>query len=142
MPQMQALRRSLAVKITAVTVGIMIAGFGALLFLNIRRDTEFRVSKYHETADLLAASITTSIQNGMLEGRPDIIRRLVQELKTELKNVRRLNVYRRNGDEAFGDLDTLREVERIAWMQKAQLDSTRIALDRFIDVYETRERYR
>jgi signal transduction histidine kinase len=114
MPQMQALRRSLAVKITAVTVGIMIAGFGALLFLNIRRDTEFRVSKYHETADLLAASITTSIQNGMLEGRPDIIRRLVQELKTELKNVRRLNVYRRNGDEAFGDLDTLREVERIA----------------------------
>jgi len=114
MRQIQALRHSLAVKVTAVTVGIMIAGFGALLFLNIRRDVEFRISKYHETAQLLAASITTSIQNGMLEGRPDIIRRLVQELKVELKNVRRLNVYRRNGVEAFGDMETLKEVDRVA----------------------------
>jgi hypothetical protein len=104
----------LAVKVTAVTVGIMIAGFGALLFVNIRRDAEFRVNKYHETAQLLAASITSSIQNGMLEGRPDIIRRLVEQLKLELKNVRRLNVYRRNGIEAFADLETVREVERFA----------------------------
>ena len=110
--QIQSLRRSLAVKVTAVTIGIMIAGFGALLFLNIRRDIEFRISKYHETAQLLAASITTSIQNGMLEGRPDIIRRLVHELKVDLKNVRRLNVYRRNGVEAFSDLETLKEVDR------------------------------
>lgn len=112
MRPIEALRRSLAVKVTAVTLGIMIAGFGALLFLNIRRDIEFRISKYHETAQLLAASITTSIQNGMLEGRPDIIRRLVHELKVDLKNVRRLNVYRRNGVEAFGDLETLKEVDR------------------------------
>jgi hypothetical protein len=34
---------------------------------------------------------------------PDIIRRLVHEMKAQLKEARRLEVYRRNGVEAFSD---------------------------------------
>jgi hypothetical protein len=46
---------------------------------------------------LLGGSILASIENGMLEGRPDIIRQLVHELQAQLKDVRRIEVYRRNG---------------------------------------------
>jgi class 3 adenylate cyclase/HAMP domain-containing protein len=47
----------------------------------------------------------------MLQGHPDIILRLVQELKKELKDVRVLDVYRRNGVEAFSDLKTVEEID-------------------------------
>ncbi|HEX2933445.1 MAG TPA: adenylate/guanylate cyclase domain-containing protein, partial [Candidatus Binatia bacterium] len=61
---------------------------------------------------LLASSVTETIEVGMLRVRPDIVRRLIQQLKADLKQVRRINVYRRNGVEAFADLDTLQEVNR------------------------------
>ncbi len=114
MKGIQALRHSLAIKVTALIVGILIIGFGALLIVNIQRDTEDRIAKHQETARLLALSVTTSIENGMLEGRADIIRRLVHEMKKELREVRQLDVYRRNGVEAFTDLETVQEVNRIA----------------------------
>jgi len=117
MVRVGALRHSLASKVTMLIVAILIAGFGALLVLNIRREAEVRIDKNRETARLLATSITVSIENGMLEGRPDIIRRLVREMKTDLQDVRRLDVYRRNGVEAFTDLETVNEVNRIAGLE-------------------------
>jgi class 3 adenylate cyclase len=68
--------------------------------------------KNQETASLLAQSVTETIEVGMLRVRPDIVRRLLQQLKTELKGVQRISVYRRNGVEAFADLETLQEVNR------------------------------
>jgi len=113
----QALRRSLAVKVPALVVAILILGFGALFMLNIRKETEVRIAKHEETARLLAAAMMTSIENGMLEGRPDIIRRLMHELKHELKEVRHLDVYRRNGVEAFSDLETVEQLEMAGYIQ-------------------------
>jgi len=107
-------RRHLRVKVIALIVAILILGFGILLILNIRREAEVLVASNRETAHLLAASILRSIENGMLEGRPDIIRRLVHDLKGELKDVRHLAVYRRNGVEAFNDLETVNAVNRLA----------------------------
>ena len=46
----------------------------------------------------------------MIEARPDIIRRLLQELRAQLHDVRRIDVYRRNGVEAFTDLETVEAV--------------------------------
>jgi class 3 adenylate cyclase len=106
------LRQSLAFKVAASIVGILIVGFGTLLVLNIRQETEALVVKNRETARLLAASVVETIEVGMLRVRPDIVRRLIQQLKTELKDVRRIGVYRRNGVEAFADLETLQEVNR------------------------------
>lgn len=118
-------QRHLQLRVIALIVAILVFGFGVLVILNIQRETEAMVDGNRETARLLAASITKSIENGMLEGRPDIIRRLVQELKKELKDVRFLDVYRRNGVEAFSDLETLKEVnidaalaERISKMRR------------------------
>src|SRR3970282_2615093 len=103
-------QRHLQLRVIGWMLGILVLGFGVLVSLNIQRETEAMVAGNRETARLLAASITRSIENGMLEGRPDIIRRLVQELKKDLKDVRVLDVYRRNGVEAFSDLETLKEV--------------------------------
>ena len=119
-------QRHLQFRVIALIVAILVLGFGVLVILNIQRETQAMVAGNRETARLLAASITKSIENGMLEGRPDIIRRLVQELKKELKDVRVLDVYRSNGVEAFSDLETLKEVnidaalaERISKMRRA-----------------------
>ena len=106
------LRHNLAFKVTLLIVGILIAGFGTLLVLNIKQETEALVVKNQETARLLASSVMETIEIGMLRVRPDIIRRLVQQLNTEIKDVRRIGVYRRNGIEAFADLKTLEEVNR------------------------------
>src|SRR2546427_10479876 len=103
-------RRRLRLKVISLILAILVLGFGALVILNIKREAEVLVADNLTTARLLAVSIKSSIDNGMLEARPDIIRRLVQELKTELKDVRHLEVYRRNGVEAFSDLETLDEV--------------------------------
>jgi hypothetical protein len=86
--------------------------------VEVRQQGEGLVARKRETARLLATSISRSVENAMLEGRPDVIRRLLQDLKTELKDVRRLDVYRRNGVEAFTDLETVNEVNRIAGLEK------------------------
>ncbi len=106
------LRHNLAFKVTLLIVGILIAGFGTLLVLNIRQEAEALVVKNQETARLLAASVMETIEIGMLRVRPDIVRRLIQQLQSELKDVQRIGVYRRNGVEAFADLETLEEVNR------------------------------
>lgn len=103
-------QRHLQLRVIALIVAILVLGFGVLVILNIRREAEVLVAGNRETAQLLTASIQKSIENGMLDGRPDIIRRLVQELRKELQDVRVLDVYRRNGVEAFSDLETLKEV--------------------------------
>src|SRR5262249_9426075 len=96
-------RQHLRLKVIALTLAIVFLGFGSLVIVNIRRAADALVAGNRETAELLTASITKSIENGMLEGHPDIILRLVQELKGALKDVRVLDVYRSNGVEAFSD---------------------------------------
>ncbi len=115
-------RRHLRVKVVALIVGILAAAFGLLGVLNIRREAEVLVASHRAAARLLAAAITQSIESGMLEGRPDIIRRLVHDLRAELRDVRRLEVYRRNGVEAFTDLETVREVERVAGLEASLVE--------------------
>ena len=73
------LRHNLAFKVTLLIVGILIAGFGTLLVLNIRQESEALVAKNQETARLLASSVMETIEIGMLRVRPDIVRRLVQQ---------------------------------------------------------------
>ena len=115
-------RRRLQVKVISLILAILILGFGILASHHIRRDAELTIAGNQETARLLAATIVRSIENGMLEGRPDIIRRLVQGLKTELKDVRRLEVYRRNGVEAFTDLETVNEVNRFVGLDAGLIE--------------------
>jgi hypothetical protein len=115
-------REHLRFKVGALIIAILVLGFGVLMILNIRREAQTLIASHRETTRLLGGSILTSIENGMLEGRPDIVRQLVRQLRTELRDVRRIDVYRRNGVEAFADLDTVNEVNRIAGLETALVE--------------------
>ena len=104
------LREQLRAKILALVGGILLLGSGLLLALNLGQERHALEERHRETARLLAASILTAVENGMLEARPDIIRRLLQELRAQLRDVRRIDVYRHNGVEAFTDLETVEAV--------------------------------
>jgi class 3 adenylate cyclase len=104
-------RRRLQAKVISLIVAILILGFGVLVSLNIQRESKVLIAKNRETSRLLAASIVGSIANGMLEARPDIIHVLVQDLKAELKDIKHLDVFRRNGVEVFSDLSTFEDVD-------------------------------
>jgi signal transduction histidine kinase len=114
---LERIRHSLPVKVAGLVVGILILGFGGLMILNIQRESSSRVAKYEDTARLLAAAITSSIQNGMLESRPDIIIRTVKDMKLRLKEVRRIELYRRNGVPAFTDMETVQAVEKYTGLE-------------------------
>src|SRR5437879_341285 len=91
-------RRRLRLKVISLILATLVLGFGALVILNIKREAEVLVADNLTTARLLAVSIKSSIDNGMLEARPDIIRRLVRELKTEPTEVRHPQGYGRTDE--------------------------------------------
>jgi signal transduction histidine kinase len=107
----------LPVKVAGLVVGILILGFGALMILNIQRESNSLVARYEGTAHLLATAVSTSIQNAMLESRPDIIIRTVDDMKQKLKEVRRIELYRRNGVPAFTDMETANAVEKFTGLE-------------------------
>jgi len=111
------IRHSLPIKVTSLVVGILVLGFAGLMIVNIQRESNSRVAKYEETARLLATTITTSIQNGMLESRPDIIIRTVRDMRQKLKEVRGIELYRRNGVPAFTDMETADAVNKYTGLE-------------------------
>jgi class 3 adenylate cyclase len=117
-----AFRERLRLKVIALILAILIVGIGLVLAVNFHYEARTLVARHRDSARLLAGSIVTSIENGMLEGRPGIIRQLIQQLKTELTDVRRIDVYRRNGVEAFTDMETVNEVNRIAGLEPQIID--------------------
>ena len=111
------LREQLRAKVLVLVVSILVLGFGRLLALNLGRERQALEERHRETARLLATAILTAVENGMMEGRPDIIRRLLHELRAGLRDVRGIDVYRRNGVEAFTDLETVEAVNRYVGLE-------------------------
>lgn len=141
-------RPHLRLKVISLIVAILFLGFGVLVLLNVRREAQSLIAGHRETMRLLGDSIFTSIETDMLEGRPDIIRELVGQLKAGLRDVRRLDGYRRNGVQAFTDLETVNEVNRIAGLEPALIEritrmkrepGERLTDPLFVRAVETRE---
>ena len=53
----------------------------------------------------------------MLESRPDIIIRTVSDMRLKLKELRRIELYRRNGVPAFSDMETANAVEKFTGLE-------------------------
>ncbi|MFQ5894648.1 MAG: adenylate/guanylate cyclase domain-containing protein [Nitrospinota bacterium] len=104
------LRKSLEAKVLALIALILVVGFGVSSLLTIQRESNLIYRQSREKAQLLADSIVRSIQNNMLQGRPDIARDLIKNLH-ELQGVAVVQVLRRDGMEAFKDLATLNQVQ-------------------------------
>ena len=78
-------------------------------YLNLKRDISDLTNVEREKEGVLVDSIVKSITEKMMEGRPDLARRLLAELGT-LEGIASLEVYRTNGTMAFEDLKTLQQV--------------------------------
>jgi class 3 adenylate cyclase/HAMP domain-containing protein len=110
-------RLRLTAKITVLIVVVLIIGFGASTIVTIQRESDLLVEQSKDSARRLVATVVASIETAMLQERPDITRGLIQELKSS-SPVEGLAIYRRNGVEAFTDLETLRQVSREAELPK------------------------
>jgi len=110
-------RFRLTAKITVLIVVVLIIGFGASTILTIRRESALLVEQSKASARRLVATVVASVETAMLQERPDITRGLLQDLRTS-SSVEGLTIYRRNGVEAFTDLETLRQVSKEADLAK------------------------
>jgi class 3 adenylate cyclase/HAMP domain-containing protein len=119
---MGAFRGRLTVKITIVIVLVLIIGFGVSTILTIRRESQLLVEQNKVAARQLIGTLVASVETAMLQERPDITRRLVEDLRSS-NLVQGLVIYRRNGVEAFTDLATLREVSKEAELPKGVMAS-------------------
>ena len=115
-------RSRLAVKITVLIVAVMIIGFGASTILTIQRESATLIEQNKVAARRLTAALIASIEGAMLQGRPDVTRMMLSELKSA-STVEGFTIYRRNGVEAFTDLTTATEVARTAGLAQEVLDS-------------------
>jgi class 3 adenylate cyclase/HAMP domain-containing protein len=107
----------LTAKLAVVIVVVLIIGFGASTILTIQRESDLLVEQNKTAARRLITAVVASIETAMLQERPDITRGLIQDLKSN-SPVEGLTVYRRNGVEAFTDLETLRQVSKEADLPK------------------------
>src|SRR5262245_18889236 len=110
-------RLRLTAKMTIVIVAVLIVGFGASTILTIQRESDLLVEQNKMATRRLIAAVVASIETAMLQERPDITRGLILDLKSN-SPVEGLTVYRRNGVEAFTDLETLRQVSKEAELPK------------------------
>ncbi len=114
---MARLRGSLQAKILLLVLVLLGLGFGVSAFITIETERRTLIAQTTERASILASTIHKSIRNNMLEGRPDIARNLLEELKRQ-EGVKALQVFRADGSEAFTDLRTLEKVNN----QRGSLD--------------------
>jgi class 3 adenylate cyclase len=107
------LRSRLAAKISLLILAVLVLGFGVSTVVTIQREKELVVEQAKMSARRVAATLLASIEGAMLEERPDVTRKMIQELRAS-PSVEEFTVYRRNGVEAFTDLSTAREVAKNA----------------------------
>ena len=110
---MSLVRSRLAAKIIVLISAVLIAGFGTATVFASKRESDLLVEQSKMSSRRLTAALVASIEGAMLQERPDVTRTVVQELKTS-SPVEGLDIFRRNGVEAFTDLVTLEEVKRNA----------------------------
>src|SRR5256712_12180188 len=111
------MRARLATKITVLIVVVLIVGFGISTIWPIHRESQLLVEQNTLAVRRLTATLVASIEGGMLQERPDVTRIVLDELKAS-SPVDELTIYRRNGVEAFTDLTTMMEVDKIAGLAK------------------------
>jgi len=106
------LRQGLKSKILTLTIGLMIVGFGILVFLVIKEEEKSLLRERLKASELMAEPILHTIYKDMLDERADMPRFLIKGLKT-IKGVERVQIIRSNGvEEAFQDHKTLEAVRK------------------------------
>jgi class 3 adenylate cyclase len=104
----------LALKLLLLIVAVLVAGFGASTVWTIEREKDLLVEQSKISARRVTATLVASIEAAMLQERPDVTRMVLAELRDAPVA---FGIYRRNGVEAFSDLDTAMQVDRDAGLR-------------------------
>ena len=115
-------RSRLAIKIGLLIVVVLIIGFGVSTLVTIQRESAALVEQNKTAARRLTATLVASIEGAMLQGRPDVTRMMLKELKASSPVVEFM-VYRRNGVEAFTDLATAKQVAKTGNLSKEVMEN-------------------
>src|ERR1041384_4300340 len=110
-------KSKLAAKILLMIVAVLIIGFGTSTVWTIRRQTELLVDQNKMAARRITAALVASIEGAMLQERPDVTRTVIQELRERFAHGG-VDIFRRNGVEAFTDLETATFVDKNAGLPK------------------------
>ena len=106
------LRNNLDVKILSVVMVALFIGFGAITIIQIDKESKDMLEQNQLKVKLLATSVEKSIQNYMMEGRVDLIRRLLSDIRNS-KEVERLEIIKRDGTLAFSDFSTIEKISKL-----------------------------
>jgi serine/threonine protein kinase len=111
----------------ATVIGILLVmavAFGSVTIVNMQRTIQSLRELDRSAALDNAATLERAIRNNMLQGRADIVRGLISELRNDPK-LRNIDVVRTNRTYAYTDLSTRKSVEKrlqqakiIAWIKK------------------------
>ena len=115
------MRSRLAFKILLLIVVVLVIGFGASTVWTIQREKDLLVEQSKMSARRVTATLVASIEAAMLQERPDVTRMVLAELKTA--PVEQFGIYRRNGVEAFTDLDTAMQVDKDAGLRPEVMEN-------------------
>ena len=115
-------RSRLAAKIAVLIVVVLIVGFGGSTLWAIQREKDLLIEQAKISARRVTATLIASIEGAMLQERPDVTRTVIQELKAN-SPVEEFSIHRRNGVEAFTDLETAMAVDKSAGLSKEVLDN-------------------
>ncbi len=102
-------KKRLNTKIITVIIITLLIGFGFHVLINIQSEYADLHEQSTKKSSLLASAIIKSIQNNMVEGRADIARRVIEDLKTGYE-IESLQILKNNNIEAFTDYDSINEV--------------------------------
>lgn len=115
-------QKRLEFKILTLIISTMIIGFGLLILFLIHKQTNSLIEQRKARARVLSTTIKKSITNAMLNGRPDIIRQVMNELKT-VEDIDKLNIIRTDGTEAFKDAETLERLKSLTTLSREVIEA-------------------
>src|SRR3990172_8279867 len=105
------IKASLHTKIFSIVLGLLIIGVTVFVYWSLKSKKAALLQEKFQAARLMAHPIVDSIYGDMLEERADLVRHLVNTLKT-IKDAERVQIIRSNGiEEAFQDFKTIEAVK-------------------------------
>ncbi|MCK4738967.1 MAG: HAMP domain-containing protein [Deltaproteobacteria bacterium] len=100
-------KKSVHTNILLLVLGIISIGAAVWLYLDYRAIKNSFINEKRNTSKLIAKAIVDDIYEDMMEGRPDLVRYLMDDLSS-IEAVEKIQIIRNNGKEqAFRDLKTI-----------------------------------
>ncbi|MBI4552223.1 MAG: HAMP domain-containing protein [Candidatus Latescibacteria bacterium] len=98
------MRTSLSIKVVGLIILTLIAGFGALVTLSVRRQTDTLMQQAEERANSLVSSFTATLRNAMLAGDGPLLANLLDDVRRSQKWAS-LRIYDKDGQEIYKPSD-------------------------------------